>query len=650
MKAQGNNLDKKRNGNRYTKEFKMFCLNLYFKGPKAYRILSNTFILPSKRTLERMIQGLIISPGLNDIVFERLRIKIENLRLLDKYCCISIDTMSLKASLFYIINRDMVIGFHDTGYTKSFLPACNAAIIMVRGLTNKFKQPLGYFFLNSTIDADELRIITIECVKRLQSINLKVVAEVTDMGTDYVKAFKKLGVTQETPYYIVNNQKIFYFFDPPHLIKAARNNLLNNIIKSENKIISWQHIKKLYEIDKENINRLVPKIAHDTHIYPNNFQRMKVKYAAQVLSFSVASAINTMISLGHLPTSAKDTSEYVEKLDAAFDIFNSSCIKGKKSSKNAFIASEEQLEFLKSLKTYFCSLKIFTKNGIDITKKVNVFKCWIQNINSLNQMWEYLQEINSGFQFLLTRRINQDIVEHTFGEIRNLSGNSFNPTPVQFYYSFKKSFSTKHCSVQTGNCTLDVEDSEIDMVTKITQFQHETFVQNTSLQKTVPVQIDDHDYRQKKDVIEENAFYYICGYLMSKSLKKHSCDICENFAKDIDNFNYNRYYTLFRAIKSTEDNMYGGLCVPNQIFVTYVENLDNIFFNHLRTFILNESVLVSTITLLNTVVCPHPCKDFPKTYFIKLYARVRLYFELKFANRRFKGKERNKKIIILSHN
>ncbi|KYQ53495.1 hypothetical protein ALC60_00021, partial [Trachymyrmex zeteki] len=56
------------------------------------------------------------------------------------------------------------------------------------------------------------------------------------------------------------------------------------------------------------------------------------------------------------------------------------------------------------------------------------------------------------------------------------------------------------------------------------------------------------------------------------------------------------------------------------------------------------------ITLLNTVVCPHPCKDFPKTYFIKLYARVRLYFELKFANRRFKGKERNKKIIILSHN
>jgi len=62
--------------------------------------------------------------------------------------------------------------------------------------------------------------------------------------------------------------------------------------------MSWQYIEKLFEIDKEKINRLVPKVAQDTHIYPNNFQRMKVKYAVQVLSFSVASAINSMIALG----------------------------------------------------------------------------------------------------------------------------------------------------------------------------------------------------------------------------------------------------------------------------------------------------------------------------------------------------------------
>lgn len=69
---------------------------------------------------------------------------------------------------------------------------------MVRGLKNKFKQSLGYFFLNSAVNADELRIITIECVTKLQNINLRIIAEVTDMGRiliDYQKAAKKLSVT-----------------------------------------------------------------------------------------------------------------------------------------------------------------------------------------------------------------------------------------------------------------------------------------------------------------------------------------------------------------------------------------------------------------------------------------------------------------------
>jgi len=186
------------------------------------------------------------------------------------------------------------------------------------------------------------------------------------------------------------------------------------------------------------------------------------------------------------------------------------------------------------------------------------------------------------------------------------------------------------------------------MVNGIVQFESERFVQDTSLQKNIPIPIDDHDYRQK-DIVEDNAFYYICGYLMSKSLKKHSCDICKTFAKDIDNCDNTRYYTLFRALKSTEENIYDGLCVPNQIFVTYIEHLDNIFFTHLRTLILNDSVLCTMIPFLESVPCPHPCVHFSKNYFLTLYARVRLYFVLKFANRRFKSQERYKKIIILSH-
>lgn len=36
MKAQADNLNNKKKGIRYTNKFKTFCLNLYFKGPRAY--------------------------------------------------------------------------------------------------------------------------------------------------------------------------------------------------------------------------------------------------------------------------------------------------------------------------------------------------------------------------------------------------------------------------------------------------------------------------------------------------------------------------------------------------------------------------------------------------------------------------------------
>lgn len=89
------------------------------------------------------------------------------------------------------------------------------------------------------------------------------------------------------------------------------------------------------------------------------------------------------------------------------------------------------MELLKSLKTYFYSLKVFIKDGKEITKKVNVFRYWNQNIKSLNKMWQYLKEIRSEFKFLLMRRIYQPRynIEHTFGGIRN-SGNAFNSSAI----------------------------------------------------------------------------------------------------------------------------------------------------------------------------------------------------------------------------
>ena len=54
--------------------------------------------------------------------------------------------------------------------------------------------------------------------------------------------------------------------------------------------MTFEHIKNIYEHEKRKSLRKCYKLTH-AHIYPNNFQRMKVSRAAQTLSNSVAMAL-----------------------------------------------------------------------------------------------------------------------------------------------------------------------------------------------------------------------------------------------------------------------------------------------------------------------------------------------------------------------
>lgn len=68
-------------------------------------------------------------------------------------------------------------------------------------------------------------------------------------------------------------------FDPPHLLKATRNNFFNYRFKSVNKIAEKVNLKQFYDIDKAQVHQLAPKLT-DIHINPNSFQKMRVKYAS----------------------------------------------------------------------------------------------------------------------------------------------------------------------------------------------------------------------------------------------------------------------------------------------------------------------------------------------------------------------------------
>lgn len=90
------------------------------------------------------------------------------------------------------------------------------------------------------------------------------------------------------------------------------------IFKFDKYQAQWKDIEAFYNKDKELHIRAAPKLT-DKHIHPNNFEKMKVKYATQILSHTVAASLCTYVSVGALSPLAMGTAEFLSKFDSLFD-------------------------------------------------------------------------------------------------------------------------------------------------------------------------------------------------------------------------------------------------------------------------------------------------------------------------------------------
>lgn len=62
-----------------------------------------------------------------------------------------------------------------------------------------------------------------EAIAKLASVGLKIVALISDMGSNNLQMVKKLDISDKKPFFIVNEQKVVYLADTPHVFKAMRN-------------------------------------------------------------------------------------------------------------------------------------------------------------------------------------------------------------------------------------------------------------------------------------------------------------------------------------------------------------------------------------------------------------------------------------------
>lgn len=642
VKAQ-TNLKPSSKSNRYSKEFKLFCLNLYYANPNAYNFLSKTLCSPSKRTLMKLT--IPVGTKMSEHVKGFLARAIKHLSPYERECTLCMDEMSLKYSLFFDIRRDKIIGVHEIDDIQSPYAAGYAFTIMLRGIIGNWKQVIGYAFLTSSKIDQQLEEWIINMVKQLFDLGFNIRAIVSDQGSDFVKFANSKGISKETPYFDIDGRKIYYIFDVPHLIKCVRNNLMKYNFEFNGKIACWDDIHKCYQLDKQKDFRCAPKLT-DSHLSPNNFQKQKVRLATQVLSNSVKAAVETYTKEGTL-NPHDGTVDFIDTMNKLFDLLNSSNLFSPNPYNKPYENNELQRNLLSKAQNLLNNLKVRQKNtGKDITTTIKFIKAFLITINSIIHLYDDLKK-ESGFDeyYLFTRRLNNDCLENFFGVIRQAGGNCREPTCVQFERAFRKSFScqiTKLCS--GSNCSDDF-DSVLS--------EYGNFIENkcTVTHNEAVTHPMTHTSSMTFDIPEQNSFLYTCGYLLRRCVDEHKCLSMINYASNYsDQPTTNNLYLRERAYDTRRDS-FGGLQVPPDDFVQYCSNLEAQLRQNYRSHVGNNISEKLFHVLSSVEFKSRPCSCFPHVFLIRLYIRMRLHYLIKFLNRELKSSKNkvSRKYLAVRH-
>ncbi|KYM96458.1 THAP domain-containing protein 9 [Cyphomyrmex costatus] len=236
---------------------------------------------------------------------------------------------------------------------------------MARSIAGNWKVPLCYCFAGTTCTSDTIKNIIFDAIIKLRESGATVHALVTDMGSNFLQISRELE-----------------FYD---------------------KFASWSYIVQFYSKDTQQWIKAAFKLS-PIHIEPNNFSKMKVRYAVQVLSNHVAVGMCTLMSVDCLPSEAIGTIKFIDRFDKLFDILNSSFTISLKEYRTVFTGSTKQVEFLQETLIFLKDITAVNNKGK--TVKIKCFECWQVTINSIIQLWEILKTFN--FPYLQTYRINQD--------------------------------------------------------------------------------------------------------------------------------------------------------------------------------------------------------------------------------------------------
>jgi hypothetical protein len=95
-----------------------------------------------------------------------------------------------------------------------------------------------------------------EVLGACHNVGLHIVTTVCDMGTNNVSALRQMRSVESDPFFKFRNQEIGTIYDPPHLLKCARNLFMKynvqfkaeHVVSQLPVIAKWEHIQVIQTV------------------------------------------------------------------------------------------------------------------------------------------------------------------------------------------------------------------------------------------------------------------------------------------------------------------------------------------------------------------------------------------------------------------
>ena len=115
---------------------------------------------------------------------------------MEKICTLCIDEIWLKSHFFYNVPDDEIIGLEDFGNgVRSKKIATSVLAFLTRSNSESWKQTIGHALVNGFCPTDYLDGLTREAIEKLDTVGLRVIVVMSDMGSNFHTLAMHLGIT-----------------------------------------------------------------------------------------------------------------------------------------------------------------------------------------------------------------------------------------------------------------------------------------------------------------------------------------------------------------------------------------------------------------------------------------------------------------------